>query len=441
MRGPARGFTLVLGLLAFYVGRGLFIENKIEEVLSMHPKLKLVFVGVDTHKRTHTACILNCFCEKLGEITFDNKPAAFETLLAEVNNHLGKGMKAVYGLEDVGGAGRALAVFLLKNRFTVKKIDSSLTHSERGNQSITRKTDSLDAFFVAKVLLNGFDSLPGAEVHDVYWTLSMLVNRRNAIVKANTALKNQIHALIVHNYPCYQQFFYEFDCKTSLAFMENYPSPSKLQGVDIKEFAKFLKKTSNGNYSIQKAKGILALIEGSGDTSAEYQESRDFLISECVGEIHHNNGQIARIEDQMRDLVSLLGYRLETMIGVEMVTAASLIAEIGNIDRFASADKLAMYSGIAPVPYSSGDKDSTRRNKRGNRKLYGIFHSIAARQISRGRGTGKFANPIFADYYQKKLSQGKTEKQALVCVMRRLVNIIYGMLKYKSEYHHPMLPK
>ena len=79
---------------------------------TMHQKQKFVYVGVDTHKLTHTAVIINCWGDKLGEITIDNKPSAFNSLLVEVKKHA-KRKKAVYGLEDCGGVGRALAVFYL----------------------------------------------------------------------------------------------------------------------------------------------------------------------------------------------------------------------------------------------------------------------------------------------------------------------------------------
>ena len=73
--------------------------------------------------------------------------------------------------------------------------------------------------------------------------------------------------------------------------------------------------------------------------------------------------------------------------------------------------------------------------------LYQLFHDLAARNISRGRSKDKPVNSVFYDYYQKKLTQGKTKHQAIVCVMRRLANIIYGMMKNKTEYVHPDLTK
>lgn len=407
----------------------------------MHPKTKNVYVGVDTHKYTHTAVIINCFNEKLGEITFENKPSAFPALLEEVKKHTAKGIGAVYGLEDTGSAGRALAVFLLSNGKTVKKVNSTLTYAERKKLPILHKTDSFDAQCIAKVLLDNLDGLPGADPTDIYWTLGMLVTRRTAIVKASVALKQQLHAYIVHHYPSYRKFFSVFDCKTGLEFWEKYPSPSKLAGVTAEELAEFLKVPSSGFFKEGKAREILALVEKDGDTRTEFQDSRDFLVTTCIRQVKQNDEEIAKIGEEMKRLMSQMGYRLETMPGIDLVTAAGFISRIGDIGRFSSADKLAKYAGIAPVTYSSGQTDRQFKNRQGNRELYHLFHGLAARLVNDGRNKDRPVHDIFYEYYNRKLSQGKTKHQAVICVMRRLVNIIYGMMKHKTAYRHTALPK
>ena len=406
----------------------------------MHPKTKHVYVGIDTHKRSHTAVIINCFGEKLGELTFENKPAVFVGVLQEVKKYTQKGMTPIFGLEDTETAGRSLAMFLLDQKKMVKQVSSVLSSSERKNQFITYKTDSYDALCVARVLLTKLNELPDANPIDIYWTLSMLVGRRDAIVKASTALKNQLHNHVVHHYPSYREFFSVFDCNTALEFWESYPSPSKLKGVTEEELGEFLRKPSSGFFSFKKAAEILNLVKNDGDTASHYQDSRDFMVETLVKELKYNNAEVKKIEVEIKKIMKPLGYKLETMIGIDLVTAASLVAEIKDISRFADADKLANYAGIAPAIFSSGEKERIFKSRQGNRKLYGILHNIAARQVGCGRNKDKPVNAIFLEYYKKKMSQGKTTHQAMICVMRRLVNIIYGMMKNKTEYIHPVLP-
>lgn len=409
--------------------------------MKMHPRMKHIYVGVDTHKNSHTAVIINCFCERLGEITIENRPGEYDKLTKEVKKHITKGITPVYGLEDTGSSGRALAVYLTKKKYKVKKVDASLSTSERRNQSITHKTDSHDAFCVAKVLLNRLDELPNADPQDIYWTLSTLVGRRDGIVKASMALKNQLHTYVSPHYPSYRKFFNVFDCPTALAFWERYPSPDKLQGVTVLELGAFLRIPSSGFFGTKKAAEILELVEKDGDTTTEHQDSRNFMIENVVGQIKSNNEDVKKIDAEIRNIMKNIECKLETMVGVDYVTAAAIVSEVGDIQRFKNADKLAMYAGIAPVKYSSGDKDRTFRNRQGNRKLYEIFKSIAARQVCCGRNKDKPVNAVFYKYYQKKLEEGKTKHQAIISVMRRLVSIIYSMMKYNREYVHPDLSK
>jgi len=406
----------------------------------MHPKMKHIYVGVDTHKRTHTAVMVDCFGEKLGELTFENKPTAYDKLLDKVTEHTPEGLTPVFGLEDVGGAGRALAVYLLKKKLAVKKVDASLTFNERRNQPIIHKTDSYDGLCIARVLANKLNELPQAKPQDVYWTLRILVKRRDAIVKASTALKNQLHSHIVHHYPSYKRFFSVFDCNTALEFWERYPSPAILEGVTVEELAEFLRGPSSGFFSTDKAKEILGLVKQDGETTTQYQESRDFMVKTFVRQLKQNNEELKLLEAEMKNIMARLGYKLETMLGVDLVTAASFVSEIGDIERFPSADKLAKYAGISPVIFSSGDKDKKFRNRQGNRDLYGLFHNLAARHVCCGRNGNRPVNPLFYDYYRKKMSKGKTQHQAVICIMRRLVNIIYGLMKNKTAYIHPTIP-
>lgn len=406
----------------------------------MHPKLKMLFCGVDTHKRTHTAVMLNCFAEKVYEVKFENKPSAFEDFYKELKKQVKKGYSINFGLEDSGSSGRPLAVFLKNKKHTVKRVSANLSAADREKQLHQDKTDSADAFCVARVLLTMFDSLPDFEQSDIYWTIGTLVRKRAKIVNDNIIIKNQVHSYICIHYPSYKLFFREFDCATALEFWDKYPSPSKLKGVTAESLGEMLYKRSSGFFDIVKANQILELVAKDGDTTTDFQESRDFMVKSCIQEIYHNNEELKKIETEIKKLMKTLPYKLETMKGVDFITAAAIVAEVGDIQRFANSDKLSKYAGISPVSHSSGDKEQNFRNKFGNRRLHYIIQSIAARNVSAGRNKNKPVNGIFYDYYHKKLSQGKTSKQAIKCVMRRLVNIIYGLMKSGKEYIHPAIP-
>ena len=94
-------------------------------------------------------------------------------------------------------------------------------------------------------------------------------------------------------------------------------------------------------------------------------------------------------------------------------------------------------------PYASGVSSVHYANIRGNRRLSGLLFDVATlHALPRGTKENRCAlNPLFHQYYQKKISEGKTKKQALKAVQRRLINIIYSVMKHKREYVNPPMAR
>ncbi|RTE11192.1 IS110 family transposase [Paenibacillus whitsoniae] len=398
----------------------------------MHPKQRHIYIGVDIHKNTHTAVILNCWHEKLAAIEFDNKPAAFPSLMMCVNKHLGEGLTPVFGLEDVGGNGRTLAVFLVEQQYRVKEINPALSSLKRKSYPMTKKNDHWDAECVAKLLLDEWDVLPDAKPQDNYWILSQLVLRRDALAKRVVVLKNQLHAQLSYHYPSYRTFFSEIDGDAAMMFWETYPCPAVLEGVSETELQVELRKHSR-SLSNEKAAFILRCVQADGVVKREYQSEHNFLIRSHVRELKECQSELTKVDGRIAERMKAFGYKLNTMTGIDNVTAAAFVAEIGDVQRFQSADKLAKYAGVAPITFGSGGQSKDLVSKQGNRQLHSLFWSLAIRQVHVSR-TGKATNPVFLAYYLRKQQEGKSKKGALVCIMRRLVNIIYGMMKNKTAY-------
>ncbi|WP_418791471.1 IS110 family transposase [Phosphitispora sp. TUW77] len=407
-----------------------------------HEKERHIYVGVDTHKNQHTAVVINCWNEKLGEITFENKPAAFSQLIAEVKKYARRSITPIYGLEDVSGYGRALATVLIEKKQIVKEVNSALSYAERKSYPTPYKSDSWDAQCVAEVLVRKFLELPDANPQDLYWTIAQLVTRRNALVKTNSALLNQLHVQLSYHYPSYRKFFSEIDGKTALTFWERYPAPHHLKDVTVNKLTSFLLEASNNTCSTKKAEHILSLVEADGHNEREYQESRDLLVRSQVRQLRENKEKIIEVDTELAKLLKLLGYQLDSMPGINTVMAASIIAEIGDIKRFASSSKLARFSGIAPLNFSSAGKGKDEKSKKqGNRVLHGIFYFLAVQQTQVSKTKKQPRNPYLYQYYHGKLAEGKTKGQAIVALMRKLVDIIYSIMKNKTVYVMPLLPE
>jgi len=170
--------------------------------------MQYTYIGVDSHKDTHTAVFLDCFFEKLGEIVFDNTAAAFPNFLSSAETFKQDGTIFLFGLEDVSSYGRALARFLLNNCQPVKHVNSYLVSQERKNISIAiEKNDSIDAECAARLLISKFGSLPNATDDEQYWLLRSLVVQRDFIIKSNVRLKTYLHNLLTQDFPGYHKFF------------------------------------------------------------------------------------------------------------------------------------------------------------------------------------------------------------------------------------------
>ena len=98
----------------------------------MQKRESYLYVGMDLHKKTHTAVLVNCWNEKIETLVIENKPVEFEKLMKRVNRKaLTLGLTPVYGLENVYGHGRSLAVFLLEKGCVVKDVNPALAYDRR----------------------------------------------------------------------------------------------------------------------------------------------------------------------------------------------------------------------------------------------------------------------------------------------------------------------
>src|SRR5574344_970814 len=98
------------------------------------------------------------------------------------------------------------------------------------------------------------------------------------------------------------------------------------------------------------------MIEKDGNTHKGYQEERDSIVRNIVKDIKNNQELLKDIEEQLRKLLPQTGYKLQTMPGIDIITEAKLISDIGDINRLPDSNKLARFMGLAPVHFSSAGK-------------------------------------------------------------------------------------
>jgi len=407
----------------------------------MRKKTDYLYIGMDVHKETHTAVLMTYMEERIEEIEIQNNLKGFQRLTAYVEKCqkklLNEKLTPLYGLEDVTHFGRNLSIYLLEKEHIVKEVNSALSYMERMSYPTMKKNDMWDAQCVCAVLMRRYEILPDADPKDYYWTMKQLVHRRNALVKTKSALLQQFHDQIQYDYPSYKKFFTDMECKTSMAFFEQYPSPRTLESTTVEELAEFLRIPSHNACSTKRAEKILDLVEADAVKERNYQSGRDFIVQSMMRNIRYILEELERIDKQQKKLLKEVDYQLETLPGVNTVTACALVGQIGDISRFKSADRLANYAGVAPICFSSAGKGKNVQNKnQGNRELYSVLYLLAMQQVHLNT-KGQARNPLLRAYFESKVSEGKTKIQALLCIMRRLVNIIYSMMKNKTAYRMP----
>ena len=403
----------------------------------MHPKMQYTYVGIDSHKETHVAVFLDCFFEKLGSVTFGNLPIDFAAFLDETLPLKQEGTTFMFGLEDVSKHGRDLAHFLIDKGHTVKHVNAYLVSRERKNIAHD-KSDTVDAECAARILISKFGTLPDAANDEKYHILRTLVVRRDFLTRNNTAIKTYLHSLLTLDFPNYHKFFAELDGKTSLAFFTKYPAPAMLVGTPPDELAQFLWKHSGGNLGIERANEILAAIDpGVTDEMNEKHEVRAKMVHSAIRQLQYNVQERETVDADLAKVYQSFNTTLTSMSGLDLVSASQMLSCIGDIRKFPTPAKLARYAGIAPVSHTSGKRDIQFASQRGDRELNSLFYKLAVRLILTFGPKYKSHNPIFHEYYHRKLAEGKTKRQAIKCVQRRLVNIVWGMLTHGEDYVNP----
>jgi transposase len=374
----------------------------------------------------------------LGEVTFENRPKKFDKFIEDVKKIAGN-PEVVYGLEDTRGYGRHLAIYLTSHKYIVKPVNPAYTKAIRLSSPTVFTDDSYDGYCVARILRDMLDKLPDAVHEDIFWTIRQLVKRRDLISKSLIAVQNQLHYQLSCSFPSYRKFFNEIDRKAALCFWENYPSPKHLKNTTVEKLAEELRKQSHGSLSTKKAQQIFDLVEDDGDTERDYQIERDFIVKSIVKEIRFKQEEVAELNNELEKLIPSTGYKLETIPGISLITASHIISEIGDISRFPSSDKLARFCGTAPVLFSSAGKGKEQRSRQGNRRMNAILYFLAIQQVHIHSVSKKPRNPVFRDYFLKKVAEGRSKPQALTSITRKLIRVLYGMMKNKTEYQMPEL--
>lgn len=329
----------------------------------------MITIGIDPHKSSLTAVAVRPdghIHPPIRLVVDKNTPAAILAWAAQWPERQ-------WAVEGATGLGRGIAQQLVTAGELVLDVPAKLAARARllGSSS-ARKTDVADAISVATVALHN-RCLNRVQLENQHTIMRLLTERRDDLVAEHTRWINRLHVLLRDLHPGGAEV--------------------RLDTVD--------------------ASALLAKIRPV--TAAD--QHRKQIARDVVRDLRRHEASIKELEKQLRAAVLASGTTLTEIQGIGFLTAAKILALTGNIRRVPNQEHYASYSGTAPIDVSSGEQETHRLSRRGNRQLNAAIHVAAVTQ-ARDPGPGR-------DHYRRKLAEHKTVKEARRSLKRRICNAIY----------------
>ena len=146
------------------------------------------------------------------------------------------------------------------------------------------------------------------------------------------------------------------------------------------------------------------------------------LAADLLDDLRRIDARMRETRKKLAAAVAGSGTSLTGLFGVGPVIAAAVIGDVREVSRFPDRDHFAAYNGTAPIEVSSGQRKVYRLSRRGNRRLNHAIHMTAVTQIGHRHSQGRA-------YYDKKLAEGQTPKEALRSLKRQVSNAIFACLQ------------
>lgn len=386
----------------------------------------MYIVGIDIGKNHHEASIVSPEGKQIGRsLRFATTHKGADSLMSFIFKNIGNS-PCVFGMEATGHYWYPIYSFLKAKGYTICVINPIQSDSLRKMYIRQTKNDSIDSFFIAEVIRFGqFGTTSMADENIL--AMRQLCRYRDSVISSRTEIKLRIGTIMEQIFPEYEKQFSSLWVSTSMGILEKYLTPENIENAPIDELFEIIKDKSHNR--LTKAKAI-SIKEAAADTFGIKiaQDAFSFQLKQLIDRMNFLDKQIEALDCQILEYYEKFDCYLHTIPGIGMIAAATILAEIGDINRFKSSSALVAFAGIDPTVRQSGEFSSTHNHmsKRGSPYLrHAIF--LAATTCS-------FHNSPLNAYYKKKRDQGKHHLTATGAVARKLTSVIYAVLRDSKPY-------
>ncbi len=331
----------------------------------------MMVIGIDPHKSTHTATAVDPHTNRAtASLRIDANLGEYRRLMRWARQF----EQRRWAVENAEGLGRHLSTWLLARGEQVVDVPTTATARVRQlSRGGGRKNDQIDAAAAASVAALQGESRP-LEPEGVTDALALLDESRMNLAQSRVRLVNQLHALL----------------------------------------RELVAGGAPRDLSASTAAALLRRVRPAGDV----ERVRKQIAAGLVAQIRSVDALLKSNATQISERVAASGSTLTGTVGIGAITAGRLIGRTGRASRFPSSASFANYAGAAPVEVASADKARHRLSRSGDRQLNAALHTVAITQIRTPANRGHA-------YYNAKVAEGKTAREARRCLKRRLADHIW----------------
>ncbi|APM37907.1 IS110 family transposase [Clostridium kluyveri] len=388
----------------------------------------MIYIGIDIAKNKHDCCIIDSDGVVYNDsLRISNSRQGFELLYSSILSILpDKDISNVkIGLESTGHYSTDLQNFLYAKGFKLSILNPLATNLFRKAQSLRKtKTDKTDALVIAKMLFSD-DTKSYSPVSYQIQELKSLTRHRYRLIGYRSKLKTSVNRLVDIIFPELPDLFWSIHQSSSYALLSILPSPKDIAGCHLTKLTNILNTASRGKYGKDKA---ISLKESAANSIGTNSRSLSFELKQTIRLIQSVQHEIDSLELLIKEIVVEINSPLISIPGISYTLAAIILAEIGDIKRFTTPCKLLAFAGLDPSTYQSGKYTAshTPMVKRGSAYLrWAIL--MAGRTVSMRDAT-------FSAYLSKKRSEGKHYYVAMSHVAKKLIRIIFHLLKTNATF-------